>query len=122
MSVEAIVAHSEIPVDEEEINDSSDTKAHHIITEREDEDEEIEEEDEMEEGTFAETPSDCFVPDMPDHLESRRLGYSALEGTIYFDYYDSGFWIPWYTADQIHDSITFEWNTLVGFYGFPDDN
>jgi hypothetical protein len=63
---------------------------------------------------------DCLTPDMPAHEEIRTLGYSAFEEQIYFDYYDSGIWIPWYEASQILDSVSFEWEHTIGFYGFED--
>ena len=69
----------------------------------------------------ARTLGDCLTPDMPQHLESRRLGYSKDEDTIYFDYYNSGFWLPWYNTVNIHNRIDFNWESTVGFFGFPDD-
>ena len=85
-----------------------------------DEDPPDEDEIDMENPEQAYQLEDCLTPDMPAHEEVRRLGFSSFEQQIYFDYYDSGIRIPWYEADQILDSVTFEWEQTIGFYGFED--
>ena len=79
--------------------------------------------DDMEDGPMqARLIEQCFTPDLPAHQEIRRLGFSFVEQTIYFNYYNSGLWIPWYDASQNVNEVMFSWETQVGFYGFPDDN
>ena len=67
------------------------------------------------------TVGDCFAPDLPQHLEQRQYSYSQIDETIYFNYYSSGIWIPWYEASQVQNQIFFLWQNSIGFYGFPDD-
>ena len=85
----------------------------------------LEEEEEMPgmmdgEPIEAENLDGCLSPDLPGHQEIRRLGYSSTDGIIYFDYYNSGIWIPWFEANQLHDEITFSWEAKLGFFGFED--
>ena len=70
----------------------------------------------------AESIDECFFPDLPTHQEIRRLGFSLPDQTIYFNYYNSGIWIPWYDASQNQNQIDFNWSSQIGFYGFPDDD
>jgi len=79
-------------------------------------------EDDMEPMTQAALIEDCLLPDLPDHGEHRQLGWSFVEQTIYYNYDNSGLWIPWYSASEIADEVIFSWESRVGFYGFPDDN
>jgi hypothetical protein len=72
--------------------------------------------------TQANLIEDCLLPDLPDHGEYRQLGWSFVEQTIYYNYENSGLWIPWYSASEIADEVIFSWESRVGFYGFPDDN
>jgi hypothetical protein len=93
------------------------------LLENEDEENAPPEDDMMDEDPVqAYVLDDCLSPDMPSHEEIRRLGFSVTEGTVYFDYYNSGFWLPWYDAYQIHDDVFITWESTVGFFGFPDDN
>jgi len=50
------------------------------------------------------------------------MGWSEDEQTLYFNYYDSGFWLPWYEADAVHDDIAFTWAETLGFFVPEDDN
>ena len=70
----------------------------------------------------AQLVEECFTPDTPGHQEIRRLGFSHADQTIYFNYYNSGIWIPWYEASQNQNEVLFDWTNRVGFYGFPDDD
>lgn len=63
----------------------------------------------------------CGSPDLPEHDEVRRMGLSLDAETIYFDYYGSDIWVPWYDIEQLHDDVDFEWTADVGFV-VPDDN
>ena len=78
--------------------------------------------DEDEPMMSAQLVEECFTPDLPGHQEIRRLGFSFVEQTIYFNYYNSGIWLPWYEASQNQNEVLFDWESRVGFYGFPDDD
>ncbi len=64
----------------------------------------------------------CYSPDLPENLDRWHMGWSEAEQTIYFDYYDSGFWLPWYDTDAVHDDITFAWEQQMGFFVPEEDN
>ena len=64
----------------------------------------------------------CKSPDLPTDLERWNMGWSEDEQTLYFNYYDSGFWLPWYEADAVHDDIAFTWAETLGFFVPEDDN
>jgi hypothetical protein len=64
---------------------------------------------------------DCRSPDLPADGESRTLAYSDADSTIYFNYYDSDIWIPWYDASDLHDEVNFQWEATLGFIGEEDD-
>lgn len=64
----------------------------------------------------------CESPDLPADLERWHMGWSEDEQTLYFDYYDSGFWLPWYEADAVHDDIAFRWAETLGFFVPEDDD
>ena len=65
--------------------------------------------------------SDCRSPDLPANNESRTLAYSDADSTIYYNYHDSGIWIPWYDASDLHDEVNFQWEALMGFIGEQED-
>ena len=75
-----------------------------------------------EDPEFAYTINDCLTPDLPNHEGIWQMGYSGLEGIIYLNYENSGFWLPWYPAYQVNDSIYFDWETTLGVYGLPGDD
>ena len=66
--------------------------------------------------------ADCQSPDLPADGETRTLGYSDLDSTIYFNYYDSDIWIPWYDANDLHDEVNFSWEETVGFAGDEEED
>ena len=49
----------------------------------------------------------------------RQYSYSQIDETIYFNYYSSGIWIPWYEASQVQIKSSSCGRTALG--GFPDD-
>jgi hypothetical protein len=63
----------------------------------------------------------CESPDLPEDLERWHMGWSEDEQTLYFNYYDSGFWLPWYEADAVHDDIAFTWEETLGFF-IPEED
>lgn len=65
---------------------------------------------------------DCYSPDLPENLDRWHMGWSELEQTVYFNYYDSGFWLPWYDTDDVHDDISFVWEMSMGFFVPEEDD
>ena len=63
----------------------------------------------------------CESPDLPDDLDRWHMGWSEDEQTLYFNYFDSGFWLPWYEADVVHDDISFSWEETMGFF-IPEED
>ncbi|MEC7986481.1 MAG: hypothetical protein VX278_15045 [Myxococcota bacterium] len=75
-----------------------------------------------EEIPIAESLGDCFSPDLPHHQEVRQMAYSIEEETLYFNYYDTGIWLPWYPAVFIHDSLEVNYTQTLAFYGVGEDD
>ena len=63
----------------------------------------------------------CRSPDIPSDGEVRTLAYSDSDSTIYFNYYGSDIWIPWYDASDLHDEVNFEWEATLGFVGEEEE-
>ena len=72
-------------------------------------------------GNKTGTLNDCRSPDLPTDGETRILGYSDLDSTIYYNYQDSDIWIPWYDASELHDEVNFAWEATMGFVGEEED-
>ena len=66
--------------------------------------------------------ADCQSPELPEDGESRIYGFSADEGAVYFNYYGSGIWIPWYDGAQIRDEVSFDWEETAGFSGVEEED
>ena len=49
-------------------------------------------------------PTLCETPDIPSDGEVRTFGWSEEEELVYFDWYDTGAWVPWYSA-------VFDWDS-----------
>ena len=60
--------------------------------------------------------ADCYSPDLPQSGDRWRMGWSELDGQIYFDFYDSGIWLPWYGGESNFDRVEFSWVTTAGFH------
>lgn len=65
--------------------------------------------------------AECRSPDLPADGEVRTLAYSDADSTIYFNYYGSDIWIPWYDASDLHDEVNFEWEATLGFIGEEEE-
>lgn len=61
-------------------------------------------------------PAACSDPDLPLADEVRTLGWSSVDETIYFDYFDTGVWLPWYEGVEDEDTVTFSWTTELAIY------
>lgn len=64
---------------------------------------------------------ECFTPELPEHQETRTLAYSIDEQMLYFDYFNTGIWVPWYPATFINDTLEVYYYEEVGFYGVEND-
>ena len=64
----------------------------------------------------------CQFPDLPQDGETWRLGFAEVDGALFWDYYDSGVWVPLYDAEELHDEVTFEYETTVGFVPIEEDD
>jgi len=51
----------------------------------------------------------CNDPDLPQDGDTWRMGYAGAAGTIHFNFYGSGVWVPWWGAAQSGDTVIFEW-------------
>ena len=71
---------------------------------------------------IADNLSECFAPDLPDHQEVRQMAYSMDEETLYFNYYNTGIWLPWYPAVFIHDTLEVNYTQTLAFYGVGEDD
>ncbi len=78
-------------------------------------------EDETADGAEVGGLARCESPDLPADLERWHMGWSEDEQTLYFNYFDSGFWLPWYEADAVHDDIAFSWEETLGFF-IPEED
>ena len=92
-----------------------------FVMEPEPPDEEEEEIELPEDFPQAENMSDCFSPELPDHQDVRVMAYSLADEMIYFNYFDTGIWIPWYPATFIHDTLEVYYFEEIGFFGAGDD-
>ena len=70
---------------------------------------------------IAESIEDCFTPELPEHQEMRVIAYSITDQMLYFDYFNTGIWVPWYPATFINDTLEVYYNEEFGFYGVGDD-
>lgn len=59
-------------------------------------------------------PDECQRTDYPEDGIYLIFGYSSETRIIYYDYADTGYWLPWYDALRQGDEITFEWSTTYG--------
>jgi hypothetical protein len=64
----------------------------------------------------------CQFPDIPLDGDTWRLGFAPVDGSLFWDYYDSGIWVPLYDAEELHDEVTFEYETTVGFVPIEEDD
>ena len=63
----------------------------------------------------------CRTPDLPGGSETRTMGFIRDVDTIYYNYYDSGIWLPWYDAEQAGNDLTLSWTADVGFAGEEEE-
>jgi hypothetical protein len=64
---------------------------------------------------------DCFTPELPEHQEMRVIAYSIADQMLYFDYFNTGIWVPWYPATFINDTLEVYYDEEFGFFGVGDD-
>jgi hypothetical protein len=67
--------------------------------------------------------SQCNDPDLPQDGDTWRLGYAGGDATIYFNFYGTGIYVPWWGAIQAGDSVIFEWSRELALtIPDPEDN
>jgi hypothetical protein len=64
----------------------------------------------------------CQFPDLPQDGDTWRLGYAAVDGSLFWDYYASGVWVTLYDAEELHDEVTYGYETTVGFVPIEKDD
>jgi hypothetical protein len=66
--------------------------------------------------------AECFSPDLPADGERWEMGWSSIDETLYFNYYGSNIWLPWYAGLGDHDRVEFSWITSAGFHMPEEDD
>lgn len=56
----------------------------------------------------------CRDRDLPEPGDDRTFGVALDEATLYWDYYDTGAWLPWYDLSQEGDTLTVSWRAELG--------
>lgn len=51
----------------------------------------------------------CHDPDLPSSGDRWRMGYAPGTAAVWFNFYGTGVWIPWWGAIQSGDQVIFEW-------------
>ncbi|MEZ4317708.1 MAG: hypothetical protein R3F61_09390 [Myxococcota bacterium] len=54
--------------------------------------------------------SNCNDPDLPEDGDTWRMGYAGGDATIYFNFYGTGIYVPWWGAVQTGNNVIFEWS------------
>lgn len=57
----------------------------------------------------------CASSDLPEDGDARVMGYSSEDRLIYYNYNNTGIWLPWYDASRLGDEISFEWESTKGY-------
>jgi hypothetical protein len=65
---------------------------------------------------------DCMSPELPRDGERLLMGWSEDEETLYFEYYGSGIWLPWYSGELDFDKLDFSWVDEFGFVVPPEED
>lgn len=56
----------------------------------------------------------CVDPDRPDDGARQRQGWSNSDSFVFYDFLNSGVWLPWYPGARVGGSIEFTWTTSYG--------
>lgn len=59
-------------------------------------------------------PEDCSRDDLPEDGQYLVLGYSSETHLVYYDYHDTGTWLPWYEGSRTGDEILYSWEVERG--------
>lgn len=65
-------------------------------------------------------PEECRRDDLPEDGQYLVLGYSSETHLVYYDYQDTGSWLPWYEGSRNGDEIVYTWEVERGTT--EDDN
>lgn len=68
------------------------------------------------EHTRVATAGACRTPELPATGDLRTLGYADAEGRIWWDWYDTGVWVPLWDAEagELPGELAFGWEAVVG--------
>jgi hypothetical protein len=71
------------------------------------------------EHTLLTSDGECRTPELPEDAEVRALGWEQAADTVWWDWYDSGVWVPlWATTDgKVPGDLEFSWEEIVGVEG-----
>ena len=58
--------------------------------------------------------STCRDPELPDDGATWVVGVSIADGVLYTNYHGTGLWLPWYNSEQVSNSATFWWDSVMG--------
>ena len=61
--------------------------------------------------------ANCRDRDLPDPEEQRDYGVALDEQTLYWDYYQTEAWLPWYDLSQEGDDLRVSWQAELGLEG-----
>jgi hypothetical protein len=63
----------------------------------------------------------CMDPNVPEDQDRWIMSFAEEDDMIHFNYYGTGVWVPWYSGQLVHDTLTFGYRTEVGFMAPEDD-
>ncbi|MES2644467.1 MAG: hypothetical protein V4850_33580 [Myxococcota bacterium] len=68
------------------------------------------------EHTRVATEGACRTPELPDTGDLRTLGYAQAEGRVWWDWYDTGVWVPLWDAEAgtLPGELVFIWEAVIG--------
>lgn len=71
------------------------------------------------EHTLLLSEGECVTPELPEDAEVRALGWEESAATVWWDWYDTGVWVPlWATTDgKLPGEIELSWEEVVGAEG-----
>ncbi|MCB9673869.1 MAG: hypothetical protein H6737_02070 [Alphaproteobacteria bacterium] len=63
----------------------------------------------------------CVDPDLPQDGDTWRMGFAQGQAVIFFNFYGTGIYVPWWGAVQSGDSVVFEWSRELAIALEEDD-
>ena len=56
----------------------------------------------------------CSDPDLPALNDRLTFAWSPQEGVLYWDYEDTGAWVPWYVVTRANNAFCLSWTATWG--------